>query len=167
MVQTGHKGNEGVVRVFAAGFRNGRIYATFTGSRMKIDNHFVPAILSGRHAPENKLSGGGRNLPQREILRWRTHENKIVATSFVKREHATRLDTNMASGFFKQAVQFQNSLQFADSSVVLIDSIARVSGGFEIAESSLWIADEKRVAKDDDRFLRSMKERVRDRPRQD
>jgi len=159
MVQTGHQGNEGIVRILYAGFRSGRIYASFAGSWMKIGNDFVPVILSRRHTAENKLLGGW-NLPECEVLRWRAHEDKIIVTSFVEREEASRLDTEMASGFLEQAVQFQNSQQFADSGVVLVDLIARVSGRYEIAEPSLRISDKNRIAENDNGFLRSMEEWV-------
>ena len=54
-VQAAHQYNKGIVRILLAGLRSGRIYASFAGSRMKIDNHLVPAILSGRYTPENKF----------------------------------------------------------------------------------------------------------------
>src|ERR1035441_1415357 len=126
---------------------------------MKICNDLAPVILSSRHTAEYKLLSGG-NLPECEVLHWRPHEDKIIATSFVKREEPSRLDAEMATEFLEQAVQFQNSQQFANSGVVLVDLIARVSGRHEIAEPGLRISDKNCIAKDDNGFLRSMEEWV-------
>ena len=159
MVQAGHQGNEGIIGILLAGFRSGRIYACFAGSRMNIGNDFVPLIFPNRHTAEYKLLSGW-DLPEREILHWRSYEDEIVASSLVKCEEASRLGKEMGSSFLEQAVQFQYPQQLSDSGVVLVDLIARVSGRYEIAKPSLGVSDEYRIAENDNGFLRSTEEWV-------
>src|SRR5437899_12203230 len=122
--------------------------------RVQIDDRKIPSSRTRIKALKNKLLRAGY-IAQRQSFPLRGDKNQSVVLGIVQREQATTLDPYLPVQRGEYPIEIMYRQHLSHSGVMVENQVTRVACRIEIAHSRFRAPNERPIAKDDPRLLRT------------